>query len=461
MTLIKSISGIRGTIGGHPGQGLTPSDIVKYTSAYGAWLKEQSAKDSFYVVLGRDARVSGEMVSSLVAAVLSAMGINVDDIGLASTPTVEMAVTDKKADGGIIITASHNPGEWNALKLINKFGEFLSAEDGEKIVNIADSDAIIYSGIDSLGKVRQVEPFHKQHIQKILELPLVDTNAIKQAHFKIVVDCVNSVGGVILPELLYALGVDEIFQLYCNLNGIFPHDPEPIPKNLSEICKEVKDQGADLGFVVDPDVDRLAIVNEDGTLFGEEYTLVAVADYVLSNKPGNTVSNLSSTMALKDLTENKYDASYYASPVGEVNVVSEMKKRNAIVGGEGNGGVIFPELHYGRDALVGAALFLSHLAKTGLKTSQLRNSFPDYYICKTKLTMDHEFDVNLLIRQLQKKYPASVIDLIDGVRIDMEKEWIHVRKSNTEPVFRIIAESENETRSGILVREVTDLLKTL
>lgn len=460
MTLIKSISGIRGTIGGSPGEGLTPPDIIKYASAYGTWLKEQSEKDSFYVILGRDARVSGEMVSTLVAAGLSAMGIDVDDIGLASTPTVEMAVIDKKADGGIIITASHNPGEWNALKLLNKYGEFLSAEDGEKIVNIADSESVAYSGVDSLGKVRQIEPFHKQHIQKILELPLVDINAIKQAHFKIIVDCVNSVGGVILPELLNALGVDEIIQLHCNLNGIFPHDPEPIPKNLSEICREVKDQGADLGLVVDPDVDRLAIVNEDGTLFGEEYTLVAVADYVLSNKPGNTVSNLSSTRALKDLTE-KYDASYYASPVGEVNVVSEMKKRNAVVGGEGNGGVIFPELHYGRDALVGAALFLSHLAKTGLKTSQLRSSLPDYYICKTKLTMDHEFDINMLVSQLQKKYPASVIDLADGIRIDMKKEWIHVRKSNTEPVFRIIAESENEARSETLVREVMDLLNAL
>ena len=460
MTLIKSISGIRGTIGGSPGKGLTPPDIVKYASAYGTWLKEQSVKDSFYVVLGRDARISGEMVSSLVAAGLSAMGINVDDIGLASTPTVEMAVIDKKADGGIIITASHNPGEWNALKLLNKLGEFLSAEEGEKIVNLADSEAITYSGANSLGKVRQVEPFHMQHIQKILELPLVDTNAIRQANFKIVIDCVNSVGGVILPELLTALGVDKIIQLHCNLNGIFPHDPEPIPKNLSEICREVKDQGADLGLVVDPDVDRLAIVKEDGTLFGEEYTLVAVADYVLSDKPGNTVSNLSSTRALKDLTE-KYDASYYSSPVGEVNVVSEMKKRDAVVGGEGNGGVIFPGLHYGRDALVGAALFLSHLAKTGLKTSQLRNTFPDYYINKTKLTVDHEFDVNMLVRQLQKKYPSSGIDLADGIRIDMEKEWIHVRKSNTEPVFRIIAESENEERSEVLVGEVTDLLKAL
>ncbi len=460
MTLIKSISGIRGTIGGSPGEGLTPLDIVKYASAYGTWLKEQSVKNSFYLVVGRDARVSGEMVSSLVSAGLSAMGINVDDIGLASTPTVEMAVIDKKADGGIIVTASHNPGEWNALKLLNKHGEFLSEEDGKKIVDIADSEAIIYSGVDSLGKVRQVEPYHKQHIQKILELPLVDTRAIKLAHFKIVIDCVNSVGAVILPELLNALGVDEIIQLNCNLNGIFPHDPEPIPENLSEICREVKDQGADLGFVVDPDVDRLAIVNEDGTLFGEEYTLVAVADYVLSNKPGNTVSNLSSSRALKDLTEN-YDASYYVSPVGEVNVVKEMKKRNAVIGGEGNGGVIFPGLHYGRDALVGTALFLTHLAKKGIKCSQLRKSFPDYYISKTKLSIDHEFDINALISQLQIKYSTSVIDLADGIRIDMEKEWIHVRKSNTEPVFRIIAESENEARSGILVREVIDLLKRL
>jgi len=457
MTLIKSISGIRGTIGGFPGEGLTPPDIVKYTSAYGTWLKEKSVKDSFKVVIGRDARVSGEMVSSLVSAGLSAMGINVEDIGLASTPTVEMAVIDKKADGGIIITASHNPGEWNALKLLNKYGEFLSEKDGRRIVDVADSGSVLYSGFSDLGKVRQLEPFHKQHIQKILKLSMVDVGAIKKARFKIVIDCVNSVGGLILPDLLYALGVEEVIQLHCNPNGHFPHDPEPIPENLDEICREVIGQGADLGLVVDPDVDRLAIVNEDGTLFGEEYTLVAVADYVLSIKSGNTVSNLSSTRALKDITE-KYGASYYASPVGEVNVVEEMKKQNAVIGGEGNGGVIFPELHYGRDALVGAALFLTYLAKKGMKSSQLRNSLPGYYISKTKLAFDHDIDINTLLSQLETKYPSSEISLEDGIRMDMEKDWVHVRKSNTEPVYRIIAESEIESRCQLIVREIIDLL---
>ncbi len=460
MTLIKSISGIRGTIGGTSGEGLTPVDIVKFSSAYGTWLNEETGNKRNVVIVGRDARISGEMVSALVSSSLLAMGIDVKDIGLATTPTVEMAVIEKKADGGIIITASHNPGEWNALKLLNGKGEFLSDSEGKKIVDIADCETFVFTGVEDLGKLIHEESFHAAHIEKILKLPLVDIKAIKKAHFRVAVDCVNSVGALIIPDILYALGVEEVIELYCEPNGIFPHNPEPVPANLKEICSKVKESGADLGFVVDPDVDRLAIVNEDGTLFGEEYTLVAVADYILGNNPGDTVSNLSSTMALRDITL-KHGGKYYSSPVGEVNVVAEMKKRDAVIGGEGNGGVIYPGLHYGRDAMVGVALFLSYLAKSGKSCLQLRNTFPDYEIVKTRQTIEKELDISTLKEKLKKKFPGAGINMADGIRLDLDKKWLHIRKSNTEPVFRIIAESESIEQSEALIEEIKELLNSL
>lgn len=460
MTLIKSISGIRGTIGGIAGEGLTPLDIVKFSSAYAAWLKEKTGKKKNFVVVGRDARISGPMVASVVCNSLSFMGVDVEDIGMATTPTVEMAVTHKNADGGIIITASHNPGQWNALKLLNGKGEFLSDTDGKKIVKTACGEAFVYAEVEDLGEVKQGESFHPQHIRQILELPEVDVEAIRGAGFSVALDCVNSVGSLILPDLLDALGVKEVIKTHCEANGRFPHDPEPIPRNLGDICDAVKSSSADVGFVVDPDVDRLAIVMENGELFGEEYTLVAVSDYILSMNKGNTVSNLSSTRALKDITE-AYGGEYFSSAVGEVNVVEEMKNRNAVIGGEGNGGVIYPGLHYGRDAMVGVALFLTYMAKTGKTCTGLKAGYPAYEIIKTKKQLDKELEIDTLTDSLKEKFPGAAFNMADGVRMDLEKMWVHIRKSNTEPVFRIIAEAEGLNEAEALIAEVSKLVDSL
>lgn len=460
MTLIKSISGIRGTIGGGLGDNLTPVDIVKFVSAYGQWLKNRTTKDSYTVIVGRDARTSGPMVNHLVSGTLIGMGIDTLELGLATTPTVELAVVNEKADGGIIITASHNPGEWNALKLLNEKGEFLSASDGQIIVDLAEAESLSYPEVGELGKSKHHGPYHHNHIEDILNLNLVNVESIRKAKFTVVVDCVNSVGGLIIPDLLKALGVSKVIELYCDPSGIFPHNPEPLPANLTDLFEEVKKSGADLGFVVDPDVDRLAIVNEDGTFFGEEYTLVAVADFILKNTPGNTVSNLSSTRALKDVTE-QYRANYFSSAVGEVNVVEEMKKQNAVIGGEGNGGVIYPGLHYGRDALVGIALFLTHLAESGKKCSELRAQYPDYFIVKSKFGLNPELNFEKVISEVKEKFSAYPNNTIDGIRVDLDKEWIHIRKSNTEPIVRIIAESSSEQRSEELIEVVGDILNRL
>ncbi len=453
MTLIKSISGIRGTIGGEQGVNLTPPDVLKFVTAYGKWQKERNQKAKLTVIVGRDARISGPMVNHLVTGTLMGLGINIVEIGLATTPTVEMAVIHEKADGGIIITASHNPGEWNALKLLNEKGEFLNAEEGQRIVELAAMPDHTYSEVSDLGVATHPGSYHKKHIDKILDLALVDIEAIRKADFMVAIDCVNSVGGLAIPQLLEALGVSKVIQLYCDPNGKFPHNPEPLPANLSDIFEKVKSSGADVGFVVDPDVDRLAIVNEDGTFFGEEYTLVAVADYVLQNTPGNTVSNLSSTRALNDVTVS-HGGKYFSSAVGEVNVVEEMKLHEAVIGGEGNGGVIYPALHSGRDALVGIALFLSQLAKSGLKCSELRKKYPEYYITKTKVQLDPNLNFDQVTTEIKKKFSGYNITSIDGVRVDLEKGWFHIRKSNTEPIVRIIAESNSVEGSEVLVSEV-------
>ncbi len=461
MTLIKSISGIRGTIGGRPGDGLTPVDIVKYTAAYGSWIiKRKTNTEKPVIAIGRDARISGEMVQNLVAGTLKGLGIDVIYLGLSTTPTVEMAVTDFKADGGIILTASHNPKQWNALKLLNEKGEFLSANDGAEVLKIAESDDFVFAEVNKLGKYISVPNYHHKHIEKILALPLVDVNAIKAKNFKVVIDCVNSSGGIVVPALLRALGVEDIIELYCDPNGQFPHNPEPLPEYLGDISKEVKKKNAHLGIVVDPDVDRLALVCEDGEMFGEEYTLVAVADYVLKNKKGNTVSNLSSTRALRDITE-KSGGTYYAAAVGEVNVVEAMKAHNAVIGGEGNGGIIYPELHYGRDALVGIALFLSHLAKFGKNTSMLRATYPNYFISKNKIELTAEINVDKILDQIQTKYNRQPINTIDGVKIEFDKEWVHLRKSNTEPIIRIYAESQSQTTANNLAEKIIFDIKDL
>ncbi len=454
MTLIKSISGIRGTIGGKPGEGLTPVDIVKYSAAYGMWLMENSAKPTKYkVVIGRDARISGEMVQNLVAGTLKGLGIDVIYLGLSTTPTVEMAVTEFKADGGIILTASHNPKQWNALKLLNSLGEFISAADGARVLAIAESEDFRFAEVSKLGKYTSEPNYHLKHIEKILALPLVDLKAIKAMNFRIVIDCVNSTGGIVVPQLLKALGVEDIIELYCEPNGQFPHNPEPLPEHLGDISKEVKKKNAHLGIVVDPDVDRLALVCEDGEMFGEEYTLVAVADYILKNKKGNTVSNLSSTRALRDITE-KAGGKYFASAVGEVNVVEAMKANQAVIGGEGNGGIIYPELHYGRDALVGIALFLSHLAKSGKNTSWLRATYPNYYISKNKIELSPDMDVDGILEGIKVKYHRQPINTVDGVKIEFDKEWVHLRKSNTEPIIRIYAESQSQTTAQNLTEKI-------
>lgn len=454
MTLIKSISGIRGTIGGKPGDNLTPVDIVKFSTAYARWLQENLQVKEYTVIIGRDARVSGEMVRNLVAGTLQSMGIHCVDIGLATTPTTEIAVTSLKAQGGIILTASHNPAQWNALKLLNEKGEFLTATDGQHILELAQNDDFSFAGYDKIGTYKTNTDMAERHISDILALPYVDIDKIKKANFKVAIDCVNSVGGIVLPKLLKALGVKEVLELYCTPDGLFPHNPEPIPEHLADISSLIRQKGADVGFVVDPDVDRLAIINEDGTMFGEEYTLVAVADYILGVKgTGNTVSNLSSTQALKDITVRS-GGRYESAAVGEVNVVKKMKEINAVIGGEGNGGVILPDLHYGRDALVGIALFLTYLAKSGKTCSQLRKSYPEYVISKNKIELKPSDDVDLVLDKIKSKYVSYEIVTIDGVKILFSGEWVHLRKSNTEPIIRIYAESANIEKAGALAQKI-------
>ncbi len=462
MSLIKSISGIRGTIGGKPGEGLSPMDVVKFTSAFAVWVKSNRKKDlKNKIVVGRDARISGEMVNHLVCGTLVSMGFDVIDAGLSTTPTVEMAVVYEGADAGIVLTASHNPKQWNALKLLNSKGEFISAKDGEDVLKIAEAEDFSYNDVNSIGKIIHVSDFIERHIKSILALPYVDVELIKSKNFKIVLDAVNSTGGIAVPQLLKALGVENVVEMYCEPNGIFPHNPEPLPENLGEISKAVKKNKAHLGIVVDPDVDRLALVMEDGEMFGEEYTLVAVADYILSIKKGNTVSNLSSTRALRDVTE-KSGGKYFASAVGEVNVVEKMKEMNAIIGGEGNGGVIFPELHYGRDAMVGIALFLTHLAKYGKSCSMLRSRYPNYHISKNKIELTAEINTDLILEAISEKYNKQPINKIDGVKIEFEREWVHLRKSNTEPIIRIYSESEYETTADNLAEKIiTDIKEIL
>ena len=462
MALIKSISGIRGTIGGKPGEGLTPVDIVKFSAAFGAWVLSRAGKgqEKVTIAIGRDARISGEMVQNLVAGTLKGLGIDVIYLGLSTTPTVEMAVTALEANGGIILTASHNPKQWNALKLLNEKGEFISAEDGETILRMAEQEDFTFADVNKIGHYHSVPNYHHLHIEKILALPLVDTEAIRARNFKVAVDCVNSVGGVVVPALLRALGVSEIIELYCEPNGQFPHNPEPLPEHLGDISKEVRKHNAHLGIVVDPDVDRLALICEDGEMFGEEYTLVAVADYILKNKKGNTVSNLSSTRALRDVTE-KAGGNYFAAAVGEVNVVAAMKKHHAVIGGEGNGGIIYPDLHYGRDALVGIALFLTHLAKSGKSISQLRASYPNYYISKNKIELTPEINVDAVLDGIKNKYSKQPVNTIDGVKIEFDKEWVHLRKSNTEPIIRIYSESQSQTTAANLAEKIISDIKEL
>ncbi len=459
MALIKSISGIRGTIGGRPGDTLSPLDIVKFTSAYGQWLNNQK-NASRLIVIGRDARLSGGMVSGLVSHTLNAMGFDVLDLGLSTTPTVEIAVTLKQAAGGIIITASHNPGQWNALKLLNDKGEFVSPEHSQQILTLAEQENFEYSSVAHIGSYRQDDSLIDKHIEMILSLPLVNCEAIRSKRFRIAVDAVNSTGGIAVPRLLRALGVETIHELYCEPTGHFPHNPEPLPEYLTEICRVVKDEACHLGIVVDPDVDRLALICEDGTPFGEEYTLVAVADYVLKHTPGNTVSNLSSTRALRDITQ-KAGQQYIASAVGEVNVVEAMKQTHAVIGGEGNGGVIYPELHYGRDALVGIALFLSHLAQFNGSTSMLRATYPSYYISKNKIELTPEIDVDMILQKIYDRYKNYKVTTIDGVKVDFEEGWVHLRKSNTEPIIRIYSESISQVMAEHLASKIISDIKEI
>ena len=460
MTLIKSISGIRGTIGGKPGDGLTPLDAVKFASAYASFIKKRNGDKKLKVVVGRDARISGEMVSGLVISTLIGYGIDVIDLGLSTTPTVEVAVPEEKADGGIILTASHNPKQWNALKLLNEKGEFISCEEGAELLATADAEDFDFADVDDLGSVTKMDDYMERHVKMVLDLALVDVEAIKARNFHVAIDCVNSTGGIALPLLLKALGVNQVTELFCDPTGHFPHNPEPLPEHLTELSSTIVKSGADVGFVVDPDVDRLAMVCEDGEMFGEEYTLVAVADYVLSQTPGNTVSNLSSTRALRDVTEAR-NGTYGASAVGEVNVVNMMKDTNAIIGGEGNGGIIYPELHYGRDALVGIALFLTHLAKSGKTTSELKASYPSYHISKNKIALTPETDVDGILAAMEKKYAAQPVNTIDGVKIEFDKEWVHLRKSNTEPIIRIYSESKNESTAQHLAEKIIADIKEL
>ena len=460
MTLIKSISGIRGTIGGNVNEGLTPIDTVKFASAYGTWLKNNNPNQKLKVVIGRDARPSGQMVSDLVCSSLIGLGIDVVNLGLSTTPTVEVAVPLENAHGGIILTASHNPKQWNALKLLNSKGEFISGEEGNTLLEIAETASFNFAEVDDLGTITNDNSYLQKHIDAVLKLPLVNVEAIKNANFSVVIDAVNSTGGIFIPALLEALGVQKVTKLYCEPNGQFPHNPEPLPEHLTDLASKIKESKADVGFTVDPDVDRLAMVCEDGSMFGEEYTLVAVADYVLSQTPGATVSNLSSTRALRDVTESKGE-SYFASAVGEVNVVSLMKQNNAVIGGEGNGGVIYPESHYGRDALVGIALFLSHLALKKCKTSELRDSFPKYCISKNKIKLTPQVDVDNILKKIAEKYKNNEVDTTDGVKIYIEKEWVHLRKSNTEPIIRIYAESKSIDAANVLAERLKTEIKAL
>jgi phosphomannomutase len=455
VALIKSISGIRGTIGGKTGENLTPLDVVKFAAAFGTWLKRR--KGLVKVVIGRDARISGEIVNALVCSTLQGLGIDVIDLGLSTTPTVEIAVPREKASGGIILTASHNPAQWNALKLLNEKGEFISGSDGEEVLRLAEAEEFDFASIEKLGRYSMDNTYIKRHIDLVVKYKLVDVNAIKNAKFKIAVDAVNSSGGIVVPQLLKALGVKKVVELYCEPNGKFPHNPEPLPEHLKAISKVVKKEKCHLGIVVDPDVDRLALIQEDGKPFGEEYTLVAVADYILSRKKGNTVSNLSSTRALRDVTE-KAKGNYTASAVGEVNVVNAMKETKAVIGGEGNGGIIVPDLHYGRDALIGIALFLTHLAKKKMRASELRKSYPAYFISKNKIELTPQIDVDKVLNLVKAKYQHEKINAIDGVKIDFEreKEWVHLRKSNTEPIIRIYAESQNEKKADQLAQRIME-----
>jgi phosphomannomutase len=460
VALIKSISGIRGTIGGKTNDNLTPVDVVKFAAAYGSWIKKNQTGHK--IVIGRDARPSGEMVSTLVSATLQGLGLDVVDLGLSTTPTVEMAVPAEKAAGGIILTASHNPVQWNALKLLNAKGEFISGKDGEDILKIAAAEDFDFAPVTKLGKYERRDDYLWKHIEQILKLPLVNVEAIRKRGFKVVVDAVNSSGGIAVPMLLKEMGV-TVKELYCEPTGHFPHNPEPLPEHLTDISREVVKGNYDLGIVVDPDVDRLALMCEDGSPFGEEYTLVAVADYVLNNGPvknGNTVSNLSSTRALCDITE-KAGGKYFASAVGEVNVVELMKAENAVIGGEGNGGVIYPDLHYGRDALVGIALFLSHLAKLETTPLRLRRKYPSYFISKNKIELTRDINVDKILDSVKKKYKKQPINSSDGVRIEFDKEWVHLRKSNTEPIIRIYAESDMETKADNLAKKIIADIKEI
>lgn len=460
MTLIKSISGIRGTIGGKAGEGLNPLDIVKFTSAYATLIRRTSTVKSNKIVVGRDARISGEMVKNVVCGTLMGMGFDVVNIGLASTPTTELAVTMAGACGGIILTASHNPKQWNALKLLNERGEFLNAAEGEEVLRIAEAEAFEYADIDHIGSYVEDNTYNEKHIESVLALKLVDVEAIRRANFRVAIDCVNSVGGIILPELLHRLGVQQVEKLYCEPTGNFQHNPEPLEKNLGDIMNLMKGGKADVAFVVDPDVDRLAMICEDGTMYGEEYTLVTVADYVLKHTPGNTVSNLSSTRALRDVTR-KYGMQYNAAAVGEVNVVTKMKETNAVIGGEGNGGVIYPESHYGRDALVGIALFLSHLAHEGKKVSELRASYPNYYIAKNRIDLTPQTDVDAILAKVKDLYKAEEINDIDGVKIDFPDKWVHLRKSNTEPIIRVYSEAATMEAADELGKQIMDIVYSL
>lgn len=459
MALIKSISGIRGTIGNNVGENLTPLDVVKFASAYGMWLQNEKNKKNIKVVLGRDARISGAMVSSLITATLQGLGIDVVDLGLSTTPTVEIMVPELKADGGIIITASHNPKQWNALKLLNDKGEFINAEEGGKVLEIAENEDFHYAEIDDLGNYEYRDDGIPIHIQKILDLPMVNVEAVRERKFKIVVDAVNSTGGIAIPELLEKLGC-EVIKLYCEPNGHFPHNPEPLKEHLTEICEWVKKEKADLGIVVDPDVDRLAFIDETGEMFGEEYTLVAVADYLLQHKQGAAISNLSSSRALRDIAQ-KHHSEYFASAVGEVNVVTLMKEKNAVIGGEGNGGIIYPDLHYGRDSLVGTALFLTYLAQQKTTVSELRKTFPTYFMGKKKIELTPEINVDLLLNKMKEAYKNEEISTVDGVKIDFPENWVHLRKSNTEPIIRIYTEAKSQEEADELGEEMIRKIKSL